>query len=86
MHLHGAGRRKKGDGSIWIGLLAAAAVVVVTVAGILQVGWAALAPFGFAAIILGVLLWLTHALQCSRACDRSRCEIILDHDSCGERR
>ncbi|HEY4688578.1 MAG TPA: hypothetical protein VIK33_04650 [Anaerolineae bacterium] len=61
MHLHGAGRRKKGDGSSWVGLLAAAAVVVVTIAGVVQVGWAALAPFGFAAFILGILLWLMRA-------------------------
>ncbi len=60
MHLHGAhgAGRRKGKGSNWIGLVAAAAVVTVTVASIVQVGWLALAPFGFAAVILGILLWL----------------------------
>jgi len=60
MHLHGTGRRK-GGGSIGVGLLAAAAVVIVTIAGIVQVGWAALAPFGSAALILGILLWIMRA-------------------------
>jgi len=60
MHVHGS-RQRKGKGSNWIGLLAAAAVVTVTVAGIVQAGWLALAPFGFAAVILGILLWLMRA-------------------------
>ena len=57
MHLHGAGRRKKG-GSIWPGLLLAGAIVVVTIDAIIKLGWLALAPYGFAAVIVLSLLLL----------------------------
>lgn len=60
MHLHGAGRRKKG-GSIWPGLLLAGAIVIVTIAAIVKIGWLALAPYGFAAAIVLSLLLLMRA-------------------------
>jgi hypothetical protein len=51
MHLHGAGRRNKGN-SIWIGLIMAGAIIVVTIDAIIKLGWLALAPYGFGAFII----------------------------------
>ena len=62
MHLHGTGQRKK-PGSSWIGLLAVAAMLAVMIAAIANAGWIALAPFGFAAVIVIALLWLMRATQ-----------------------
>ena len=60
MHLHGAGRQNKG-GSIWPGLLLAGAIVVVTIYAVIKIGWLALAPYGFAAVIILSLLLLMRA-------------------------
>ena len=60
MHLHGAGRRTKGD-SIWIGLILAGAIIVVTIDGVVKIGWLALTPFGLAALIALSLLWFMRA-------------------------
>lgn len=60
MHLHGAGRRNKG-GSIWPGLLLAVPIVVITIIAVIRIGWLALAPYGFAAIIILSLLLLVRA-------------------------
>ena len=60
LHLHGTGQRKA-SGPPWVGLLAAGAVLAVTVTSIVKVGWLALAPFGLAALVLAVLLWLMRA-------------------------
>lgn len=58
MHLHGPGRRSKG-GSIWIGLVLAGAVAIITITAIIKIGRLALAPFGFAALIASGLSCLT---------------------------
>jgi len=60
MHLHGAGRRNKGN-SIWIGLIMAGAIIVVTIDAIIKIGWLALVPYGFGAFIVLSLLALMRA-------------------------
>ncbi len=55
MHVHGTGKRKK-NGSVWPGLLLAGVMLVVTIASVVRVGWLALVPFGFAALILAIVL------------------------------
>jgi len=60
MHVHGTGKRKK-NGSVWPGLLLAGVMPVVTIASVVRIGWLALASFGFAALILAILLWLMRA-------------------------
>jgi len=62
MHLHGTGRRKRA-GSTWVGSLAAGAMLVVVAAAVANTGWIALAPFGFAALIVIALLWLMRATE-----------------------
>ncbi len=71
MHLHRTGRRNKGD-SIWIGLILAGAIVIVTIVVVIRIGWLALAPFGFEAVIVSNLLLLTLRYSASvRAQDRA---------------
>jgi len=60
VHLHGAGRRNKGN-SIWIGLILAGPIIVVTIVAVIQIGWLALAPYGFGAFIVLSLLLLVRA-------------------------
>ena len=64
MHVHGTGKRKK-NGPLWPGLLLAGVMLVVTIAGVVQIGWLALVPFGLAALILAILLWLMRATDCA---------------------
>ena len=64
MHVHGTGKRKK-NGPLWPGLLLAGVMLVVTIASVVQIGWLALVPFGFAALILAILLWLMRATDCA---------------------
>ncbi|HET7091112.1 MAG TPA: hypothetical protein VFL17_20960 [Anaerolineae bacterium] len=60
MQVHRAGRCKK-NRSVWPGLFLAGVILVVTIASVARIGWIALAPFGFAALILAILLWLMRA-------------------------
>jgi hypothetical protein len=60
VHLQEPGRCSKG-GSIWIGLILAGAMAIVTIVAVIEIGWLALAPFGCVAVIVLSLLLLTHA-------------------------
>lgn len=60
MHRHGTGRRKKGS-PLGTGLLLAGATLTVAILAVVKSGWLALAPFGFAALVVVALLWLMRA-------------------------
>ncbi|HLF28972.1 MAG TPA: hypothetical protein VJG32_21810 [Anaerolineae bacterium] len=60
MHMHGGSGRKK-DSPVWFGLLLAGVILAVVIFSIVRTGWIALAPFGFAGVILAILMWLMRA-------------------------
>lgn len=60
MHLHGSGGRRKG-GSPWLGILVIGVMLGMVIAILSEVGWSALVPLGFAALICVVLLWFMRA-------------------------
>ncbi|MBI3359684.1 MAG: hypothetical protein HY023_01065 [Chloroflexi bacterium] len=62
MHLHGSGRRNKSRPG-WIGLLLAGATLTVVIVAVAKGGWVALAPFGFAALVIAALLRLMRATE-----------------------
>jgi len=60
MHIHGTGGQSR-RGQRWKGAALALAALVVSLLAVFEGGWQVLVPFGFAALILFVLLCLMRA-------------------------
>jgi len=62
IHLHGSGHHNKWRPA-WPGILAVGMFIVVALISVIRIGWLALVPFGFATLILALLVWFMRKMD-----------------------
>ncbi len=62
IHIHGSVRCNK-SGPAWPGMVTVGVIIVVTVITVIKIGWIVLAPFGFGALNLALLLWIMRVTE-----------------------